>query len=657
MTQKHNKHRKTGNVSDLKPKHLKTIIESDQDCLKKFTELLEQRIKSNNSTAGTFDRAEEHRRYDAISRLIVGDETCAATAFNGEKLFVSTNNNNHRQDATIVKITSVMKGGSVPEEIEVIPVISLYHDKRLVKRLEAQEKVVYKVSESPYDKFLGMAYAKVSLGHFTSRMEVPVFCRMKTVSLSTKQNTVFKYKVDFDEHQIQGLPELELNMSIHKDFKFEIEEYATYSGEKIETDCLMKMHNKIDPFRYRVEKLVEHLQMVALIELRKEEGVFGEQKIEEARNLCEGRKKFFLNQSMFWEARGWIDKNHAISIHPYDSREDAKDKGKFDLEKARLDALNNFIKSLSDNFYDKMKELDVMKIDSNFVKSWKDDVIERISIGEFSCPDFVKVNPSAFMEKVWQYFCDIEKLEEYVREDVQRKGLFAKMFLKETGPFEEKKMVEIVDDLADGVHAEMRLLHKFMDTETKDFYISTSKLCCALCNLAINIGNKFGISGTHGKGFKWPLDSALTQDKFLKKFLGPDLFKIYNSMKDDVEYNHNIYNKKDVAIKIIESISQFDGGAAQYSSNFVGDIATESDSEDTDDSVAVTQTHKPLTTEEAQVSVISDEYQLPVYDQVRFMRELQHNLALCLENGEIIEGKEEFYHGCLGMLATYVDYF
>ncbi len=573
-----------GDAGKLSTKALKRIIKDNRD-IREFQEALMSRIKEYNQHARTFDRPEEHRRYDAISRLIVGDEKCAALAFDGEKLYVSTNQNNHRDDTTSIKIRFEMKGNRNNTFLKVKPIICLYHDDKLCGEFYSGKKIKYKRTEYIKKQIIGHANIDLqSADGGLKQYKLPVVTDIKVVKMFTNNATSFKFTTQFSEHKIDGLPEISTHLSLKPSFQFAIEPYAQHSGDKIETAFIIDSTSKIDPFRHRVEKLIEHLQMVALIALREKQKIFDDEKIRDAKFMCEEHRAPFLNQSLAWEARSWMPEGYKITIHPYDRREEQEDKEKFDREKAQLNELSMWIEALCNDFLQEKKIHDIGRVGSGFVKLWKNKLIQKIKKEEFSAPMFVKVNPEAFLDKVWHYFRDIEKLEEYVEEDVREEGLFSKMLLKDFVPYGKKTMVEVIDHLEDGVHAEMRLLYKFMNMKQEGFYISTSKLCCASCSLAINIGNKFGISGTHCQGFKWPLGQELHNEDFLKKFLGEALFEKYSALGEELKFNDgkNIayYQKKDIAYHIVESISQLEGGVQQYSSNEVSHIAEDSDEEE-----------------------------------------------------------------------------
>ena len=547
-----------GKESELTTKVLKKILQGNED-LSQFKDALYERVKEHNKIAGTdHNRAEESRRLDAIARLLVGEETCVAVAFDSDqgKIYISSNRNDHRRDSIKLEVKAIVSKGKGNNTINIKPVTYLYYDDKFIKKIESDREIEYQY-QHPQARIL----CQVTVSPYGELKSIlPIRAEYLPETLSSSQNLTTEHVISYTEHEIPDLPDITIRNIL---FRYIPPIDPRYAGSPQEVQCISG-NTKIDLLTRRIEKLIEHLQFVALIAFREKEGVFEQTKIDEAKQICQRHRVDFLKQSLYWEAKKWA----GAQGKPYD---------KWDESEGML----KFIETLMQDFTTFMHSKHNPKVTGRLVESWKDKVIHKIKTQKFIVPKFVDNKPEDFMNKAWRYFCDIEKLEAYITEDVAKGGLLSDLLLKESGPYQPKKSIEVVDLLENNVHAEMRLLYHFIETGSKKFYIAITKLCCALCHLAVKIVHNFDVAGTHGKGFEWLLSQECTNEEFLQKFLGEDLFQKFKTLNGTIIYQKSTsYNKQKLALKIIEAIAQFNGGVDNFSKNMVEDYAEESDDED-----------------------------------------------------------------------------
>jgi hypothetical protein len=250
-----------GKEKELSTKTLKQIID-DNDDLTLFKDTLYARLEKFNKLAYTdHNRAEESQKLDRVARLLVGEETCVAVAFDADKgnIILSSNRNDHRHDSLTTKVTAIISKGRNNNTLNVKPITYVYHNDNLVKKVESEEveynykppqlRLLYKVTESLYSGITSMATVSYDF--------VPP-------TLSTSGNLQNEFTISYTEHGIPDLPDVTISYLLSPSISpFD----PKYAGAPVEVEGI-KGSTKIDLLTRRVEKLVEHLQFIALVALR-----------------------------------------------------------------------------------------------------------------------------------------------------------------------------------------------------------------------------------------------------------------------------------------------------------------------------------------------------------------------------------------------------
>lgn len=487
-----------------------------------FTKEFYTALSNANADVKTNERAIENRRLDAFSRLIVGDEVCAATAFDGEKLYISTNNNDHVNDVVKIESQWTLKKGST-----------------------IRSRVIFEVD-------IYITYQGVSTKY---KIKEPVVYQFnKNTSYLHLNKDIGKVRIEAHEHMMPNVPYIDLVLELYDtllpqlfctDFKpihlnKNLNDPSLVTEDMVSERELM-FNTSFSPFKRSAEHLVEHLSLIALLAFNEEESSF----LNNAKRAIRTYRESFLKQSFSWEAAKWF---RGVKQRP--------DKRFGDTYISELKTLIEKINVDFSNF--ETLNLDDDESLTKSVRLWSGHIIEKIKTGQIIAPYFIKNNPD-ILSRIWRYYVDLIKLEQYVSHDAKTSGKFATALSKEA-PLKDKKILVIVDDLAQNVHAEMRLLYRAIKNDLNIDYIATSKRCCAHCALVMHNCRVVNISGIHGNAYgKWCLSPEFLLPKFIEKILGKNLAqKLEVLSKSSLSFNGKLYNQKDLAVTIIQSIAALD---------------------------------------------------------------------------------------------------
>ena len=530
--------------SKLTGKDLEKLFATGNEELRTFARDLYARVREFNPNREVYDRELIDRRFDALARLLVGDEVCASIAFNGDNLLISTNLDNHHTHHITYSINCVIKAGSLIETGYVMqPVLYFSHSGSQIR--------------------LGPIPGPLVHYHFDSSLGM----------LRTNNNTNIRIVIDPADHLIPFLPAVDIGITAVLNEIIPLPMTPVIiSGQQIflkiprfyETDVEEKtqfndLSTAIDPLVRRAQVLVEHLSFIALVRVRELEGV-DLPSIGKINDAIEKNRAKFLEQSLAWEAASWYNSKKKLL-----NFRDLNDKATLEN---RLE-LSVLLRFLSEDFY-QYREAHYSDSISSLVRQWGLSVLDRIKTVEISIPKFMEESGfdiTRFLGRALRYFIDLEKIECFVRDDVEGNGALAIKLLKSEGPGKIKSLVKIVDGvLGGGIHTEIRLLCDILLSGKKVSYIGISMLSCPMCKVALET-NKEGaftgtakaiISGIHASLFgKWPLGSLLVNKKFLKVFLGDQLYEQFEDLGECIvkEGNKNVtYDGEDWAVLMIESL-------------------------------------------------------------------------------------------------------
>ena len=387
-----------------------------------------------------FSRGVDDRRFDALARLLVGDETCAAVGFNGTNILIATNQANHEEQRIHYRIDFSLIGDSdLVQGIVIQPRLMLFYNNRLIVQLDG-DTIQYQ-----YD-YIDNSYHNIS-----------------PIDLN--------FYIDSVDHGIPLLPSINIPFSLISIIPTPSQINPEDFINLISSGYLVNGVNKdvsIEPLARRIDKLFfMPLRLLAKILLEARTDLL--QKFEASSNLVQWRESF-LHDSLAWETATWY-RNEEINPRCFDDN--------------KMTVLREFITLLNDDYLKFKEENDIVIPSTIAVKIWSSTVIAKISTGEIIVPSFIANNPVLFMERALRYFEDIDKLLDFVKKDASENGDFAKILASEViGSPETSNIPAIIkDSLPEGTHAELRVLWEAIKNTKKLKYIAISKLCCPLCNL------------------------------------------------------------------------------------------------------------------------------------------------------------------------------
>lgn len=470
-----------------------------------FTSAFYNRIANANPANITNDRSEFDRRLDAMARLLVGDETCAAVAFDGQEMQIATNKNSHANNRIKIHVKGLIKEDPCAvDNYQIFPVLYLsYNDTTATRFVSSQYSTYY------YSK----KYNALKLdADSTNKIKISL----------TPQEHMIPFIGDMD----MGFPTvfnktIPLTIQMHKDMK----NHLSLHKEQ-EWDTPVRFDTPYNALQRRAEQLLKHMSKVAILAR-----VVSDSDPDYSKyiKLLDESTQTILMNSLCWEAAAWYKEYNTFPSQYVDSN------------KSKLD---NLIKALNEDFQKFRASNAGIKGTVKLVEYWLTSVVSKISSGEIESPDYVKQNVGkhngidSFLAKAERYFIDVTKLNNFIARESQDNSALAMWLLQYWSPGLEGygNSVRIVDSLADKVHSELRILYDYLLRNKVPDYIATSILCCAHCKLLMDGFDIESISGTHARAYgEWflPHEEFIAVDPgFLQKFLGEELYARYHSLNE-----------------------------------------------------------------------------------------------------------------------------
>lgn len=523
---------RTARLTELNRSQIMEGINSDETIKEFLREFYHRLYNLNHSRTVTDEsyRPVENRRLDAMARLLVGGETCAAVAFDGKNLLVSTNSNSHPSDRINVDVKLLLKKGSSP-------------------RNKIDGQFVYYISYNNNAKTVRVLGEDIAYNNINGWM-IP-------------ERDIIKTSIPASLHMIPFLEGLPIDISQKLTTRFRCPDpHGLSLPEDVETDTPNKFNTLYSPLKRRAEVLIDHMSLIAQAKQheelkytpshKKKKSKRNKTKANNPNNFREKLKiaieqsrQRMLIQSLSWEATKWF----------HDLTPSKQKKINFNRETVSAE-VNEFIEILNSKFEELRNSQTEGLLSSIRVTEWFTQMINDIKLNKIpsKIPDCIKLDPDLFMGRAWRYFIDLIKLEEFVRALDKENPLFEKL-LEEKGPTVSKNLPKIVDDLKDGVHAEMRIL--WYTREKKVPYIATSLLCCAHCGVMMHGCNVQEISGRHGRAYdKWWFAAEFFRDtRFLKAFLGEKLHTQFTNFSESLNLSFGEISRQQFVIMAIERIA------------------------------------------------------------------------------------------------------
>lgn len=483
-------------------------------------------LEKANPERQSFERTKEEKALEALARLTVGDETCAAIGFDGESILVATNNTGHN---------NIIVDWTVSLEIQPGAYYRCYRGRPCLEiRFGDREKISLRhpnlVYLLPFQSRQVLSSVAIILG---KKVFIPHVLKSGRVESLNNDDYEICQELEFtvlpEQHRVPELPHVSVKVNLQQNIPLEdYHEIAVHTlpHAVISNTPFKELKTSIDSLHRRVEVIVEHLSFVAKAHscpdrLLKKKAV----------QLAEENRFRVLINSLVWEIVEWYEQ--AIL-----SKEAKADSGRGKVSQAKKEKLaehpnlHELLKQLNEHF-NSFKEFEkVVTTTSKLVNSWSKKVSKLIRKGHppfDKVPDYIKQNIDKFIERMKKYFQDIEILEEFVRRDVDKKGRFSTVIAAAL-PTTQKEMIKVIDDLEQGIHAESRLLWYSRQSGNKTLeFIAISKYSCPHCGLLFyQCGQR--IPGVHAKIFpKWPLSNAFGRN-FLEKLFGEELYAIYQKL-------------------------------------------------------------------------------------------------------------------------------
>jgi hypothetical protein len=197
------------------------------------------------------------------------------------------------------------------------------------------------------------------------------------------------------------------------------------------------------------------------------------------------------------------------------------------------------------------------------IRGWMDYIAANITKENIPAPTFIKNAPDKFIELARKYFVALVRVESFVASDAKKRGRLAQILVDECLFEEGIAFVKVIDGIA-GVHAEMRLLEHHLQNhpDTRNYY-GITMLCCALCTHTMKQFQVADYRGSHATLFGgWVLGQFLEQPKYLKVFLGEELWNSHEKLREqtcqlpgDKQDEENSCEKTIAVLEIIPAVS------------------------------------------------------------------------------------------------------
>ncbi len=499
---------KSPNTQDINPAHP----------LAEFAKDFYHRLAEASPANATNQRPEFDRRLDAMARLLVGDETMAAAAFDGRQMQIATNRIGHTQDRIKYKVFS---------NIESDPLTS--------NQYKIYTGIDLSYNNSAPVRFMHNTY----LTYFWTKSS-----KFEGLKLAHGQEPTIKIELTPLQHMIPFVQNMNVDLSIdlNKTMLMSSDEYNQMktdlqSNKNVEIPGLLR-DISYNALQRRAEHLIEHMTKTCMVMQLPEDHPQRALAIK----ALEDSQQCLLRDSLNWEAATWYK---AKGYQPFPQQYVGSPKEQFD----------NMVADLHGDFSAYRANHLEMRGQPVMVQSWIAQVVAKMQSGTIRIPDYIKDQIGkvdgieSFLHKAERYFIDVLKLEAFVAQETNQETQFSKWLMQHGGGVLEGA-VRAIDTLPDNVHAELRILHDYMTRDKIPSYIATALLCCSHCKLIMDVLNIENVSGTHGRAY--PALNLALQDfqqikpDFLKLILGVELYAKYQILEQVQQKN---------ALEIIQSIA------------------------------------------------------------------------------------------------------
>lgn len=544
-----------------------------------------QRALSNNRTLH-----EEH--IDTLGRLLVGDETCAAIAIYGNKIYVSTNKINHTPQKLTIKLTEMrIKAGSTKHKMKIAIVLrgttltKVFHIALPEAEYNFDQRAFPGVSQDA--KRLGTLHPQLKKQSITC--EIPYEGEKNGHGIVT-----FPYPITLTIC-LGDMPGISFHGRLSQDLVLDNE--STLGGRSYECS--------LDPLTRRAKRIFDHLGLLALFYLKDEPNL-----VSDFETVINQDRIETIKQIALWEIPGGLKGGGSLSksLREYEEPKNTNisQKKEWHQRKKRLLDIDKFIDFLSASFTQyiryhyhlwslKRKRQARHNNEHYFfmqsavvtVHKWRESVAEKIyKIPPISGGDLKEDDKAYVLKKFSSLLVDLLSLEKYICVgNPQFNEILASIGIKKAYtsnswstqdmclyyPFyKEEAEIVIVDDLIENTHAELRLFKRIVDNSAGRRlngipYFGISLLCCANCHLFLKshgvgyIEGQRHRAGAHGRHYAdWPLDPSFRTEDFLRPFLGEECYREYESLSGICEYEGKEISKKAAAIAIIENLGALD---------------------------------------------------------------------------------------------------
>lgn len=489
------------------------------DFTKEFYGLLE----AANPHRKTVSRSKKEENLEILSRLLVGDETCVAFAFDETHMLIASNRNNHLDvQVSVEPDFLIMPGSSYRDGFFIRPQyrVCIVKESKIHKFEQPGEIVEFKYELGsdtlvPTKDSLQFKPSKDLILKWGELGFNPIFSDMAyTFTLAKIPEATSSF--------FQSICLSQKKPSNPLDFE---------AREKIGIRSFLPKTN-IDPFRRRIDIVLQYLAFASHLTLpRNEHLALG------GKASLKDQKVRLLQQTFVWEAAKWFGKNKDLR----DYTDAQQDKFK--------EIVDNFISVIYEKFCSYPDDLDM----EDRLKRVK----EEIRTGKITPPQIFGSQIKRFLKDFHRYLKDIEKVESFVIDDTKRNGSLSRFLASKVSPYLPSPAL-VLDDLEDNVHAEMRVILHFILNKKEPEHIAISKLCCAHCTLVMKQLGITSVCGSHAKAYpNWKLsDVFIKNKKLLKKILGKNLYGKYILLiKKMMTLEGEKYSKGYLALLIIQSIA------------------------------------------------------------------------------------------------------
>lgn len=539
--------------------HIIELLRKDSTLLH-MTQVFYQAFELANPHRHVRCRELPARRMDALARLLVGDETCTAIAWDKttNKLNICSNNNEHSNESIRLFVASIIEPGSCffPQK----PFsFALMRSRLRVTFTISKAGQPPKVITKHYENLISYAYDP---------------SRDVLIKLASEPKTLI-FKISPAEHQLhphhmlsfalkikQEIPNIRQRMYDEDIARILIETYGRAPVmEAFEAPAVPLIaipfptpFTDLNPLRRRINTLFQHFSMLTWIVKEERSSYPNRERIIQAKKAAIDFRNNVFNQTLTWEASTWYKLNKGLRTHA-----DAKS-AQF------ITGMERVIYFLNNHLNDFKKRVADLSRPTQYIKSWINTILSDegiVSELKRIAPELIAQDLEKFFERAKRTFIDLEKMEHYISNSFDDPHGLWPLFddLNIFNVNDVNARYEIFDTKENNLHAEMRLLNYYAQKQKSPGYIGITKLCCAHCNWVIQRFPGAGFSGGHARAYIWTFPEFLLQDAQLKILFGDSLFEEYKGLADEtISLYQKTYKKSDAFLGIIAAIASLNEG-------------------------------------------------------------------------------------------------